>query len=815
MEAYRVPVEKLRWTCDPDQFDFDHTENLVPLQDFVGQDRAVRAIEFGLSVRRPGYNIFVTGLTGTGKMSAIKSYLQKIVQAREAALTPDQPEDWCYVQNFSDPDRPQAISLPRGKGKLFRAEIRDLHNVLRREIAKAFAGEDYQGKRKHILEEGQHQQQQLFQLLEREAEQEGFMLQISQVGVLLAPIINGKPASQNDYLALPEATRAAIEERRSAFMERVEETFNKAHLLEKETAQRIKELDGKVGEFATARPFEVLRASYKDHPKVVAYLDELRAFTLNNVDRFRPQEGQRPAAEGLNLETLRERDSLLAFEVNVFVDNSNTIGPPIIIENNPTYGNLFGKIERRTFMGAYFTDHTMLKAGALSLANGGYLVLNARDALTNPGVWEGLKRVIRNKELRLEDPLEQLSFIAPAGLRPQAIPIDVKVIMTGDSNIYELLSAYDEDFWEIFKVKADFDYEIDRTPDNVNAYASFICGCCQSDALKPFDRSGVAKVVEHGSRVAEDQTKLSSRFGQLKDLLIEADYWAGKEGSSTVKAEHVRKAIEEKVYRSNLVEERLREMIADDTIMVDIDGAVVGQVNGLAVYSLGDISFGKPSRITAKTFMGRGGVINIEREARLSGKTHDKGVLIFSGYLGYKYAQDKPLSVSASICFEQSYSGVDGDSASSTELYAILSSLSDLPIKQSIAVTGSVNQQGEVQPIGGVNQKIEGFFDVCKVKGLTGEQGVMIPSQNVKNLMLREDVVEAVAQGKFHIYAVKTIDEGIEILTGVKAGVRGEDGRYPEGTVNYLVDRRLRETAEGMKEFRANGKQKSEQPAEQ
>ncbi len=806
-ESLRVPVEKLRHNCDPDRFHFECTEHLSPLQEFVGQERAVRAIEFGLSVHRPGYNIFVTGLTGTGKMSAIQAYLQKVVSSRSAKMSEDQPEDWCYVQNFSDPDRPNAINLPRGRGKVLRAQIRDLLTAIKRDIGKVFAGEEYQMQRKRLLEEGQHQQQELLQQLERNAQQEGFLLQMSQMGVSLIPLLNGKPAIQEDYLALSEEIRSAIEGRRSHFMEAVGEAFQKAHKMEKETEQRIRDLDEHVSEFTIARPFDALKTEYKDFPNVLAYLDELRSYTLSNIDHFRQEEGPRPPGEGLNPEALRERDSQLAFHVNAFVDNSKTVGPPIIIEGNPTYGNLFGKIERRAFMGAYFTDHTMLKAGAIALANGGYLVVNARDVLTSPAVWETLKRVIRNREVRLEDPFEQLGLAVVQGLRPNPIPVDIKVIMIGDSNIYQLLSAYDEDFWEIFKVRADFNFEIDRTAENVDSYAAFICGCCQSDGLKPFDRSGVAKVVEYGSRLVEDQTKLSSRFGQIKDILIEADFWATMDGSFVIQAEHVRKAIEEKVYRSNLIQERMQDLIAEGSIMVDVDGAVVGQVNGLAVYDLGDISFGKPSRITARTFMGKGGVVNIEREAQLSGKTHDKGVLILSGYLGHKYAQDKPLSLSASLCFEQSYSGVDGDSASSTELYAILSSLSALPIRQNIAVTGSVNQRGEIQPIGGVNQKIEGFFDICKTKGLTGEQGVVIPIQNVKNLMLREDVVEAVAEGQFHIYAVSSIDDGIEILTGVKAGEKAEDGSYPEGTVNYRIDRRLNEIAEAMKDFHASAAQ--------
>jgi predicted ATP-dependent protease len=483
------------------------------------------------------------------------------------------------------------------------------------------------------------------------------------------------------------------------------------------------------------------------------------------------------------------------------VDNSETVGPPITIESNPTYGNLFGKIERRPVLGAYTTDHTMLKPGAINVANGGYLVVDVRELLMNPGAWEGLKRVIKTNEARLEDPFEQFGFLVPQGLKPEPIPTDLKVIVTGDHRLYQLLALYDEDFWELFKVKADFDYQIERTKEHLEAYAAFICGCCQTEELLTFERAAVAKVAEYGARLVSRQDKLSSRFGLIKDVVLESSYWAEQDGSARVEAEHVDKAVEEKIYRSNLIDEKVRDLITEGTLMVDLEGAVVGQVNGLAVYDLGVISFGKPSRITAKTFLGRDGVINIEREAKLSGKTHDKGVLILSGYLGSKYAKDEPLSLIASLAFEQNYEGVDGDSASSTELYAILSSLSSLAIKQGIAVTGSVNQQGQIQAIGGVNQKIEGFFEVCKAKGLTGEQGVIIPHQNVKNLMLREDVVKAVEDGKFHVYSVKTIDQGIELLTGVPAGKAGEDETYPEGTVNYLVDKRLREQAETMKSY--------------
>ena len=452
-------------------------------------------------------------------------------------------------------------------------------------------------------------------------------------------------------------------------------------------------------------------------------------------------------------------------------------------------------------MGAYTTDHTMLKPGAINEANGGYLVVDVRELLMNPGAWEGLKRVIKTNEARLEDPFEQFGFLVPQGLKPEPIPTDVKVIVTGDHMLYQLLARYDEDFWELFKVKADFDYQVEKTDENLEAYAAFICRCCQAEDILPFDRTAVAKVAEYGARLVSDQNKLSSRFGLIKDVVIESSYWAKQEESPRVYDRHINKTIEEKLYRSNLIDEKIRDLITEGTLLVDVGGETVGQVNGLAVYDLGVISFGKPSRITAKTFLGRDGVINIEREARLSGRTHDKGVLILSGYLGWRYAKDKPLSLNASLAFEQNYEGVDGDSASSTELYAILSSLSRLALKQGIAVTGSVNQQGEIQAIGGVNQKIEGFFEVCKAQGLTGEQGVIIPYQNVKNLMLREDVVEAAAEAKFHIYSVNTIDEGIELLTGVPAGETQEDGTYPEGTVNYLVDTRLREQAESMKSY--------------
>ena len=604
-----------------------------------------------------------------------------------------------------------------------------------------------------------------------------------------------------------EEERNAIEEKRSRLLQRVQETMVRLKTIEKDTQDKVKALDRNVGDMTLSDVFRTLLNECKGLPDVTSYLDSLREYTLSNLRMFMG-DGNEPAASpvqtGPQLLTTTQRNPYLPFEINIMVDNSATEAAAIVIESNPTWGNQFGRIERRAFMGAYFSDHMMLKAGSIHQANGGYLVLNVRDLLTNTGVWEGLKRTIRDTVTRLEDPAEHFGVVAPQGLRPQPMPWDAKVIVTGDEQLYRLLSTLDqEDFWEMFKVKAEFYSQIDLTPESVADYCSFICGICQSEKLLHCDRSGVSRIIEYGAKLVDDQAKLSTRFGLIKDLLVEADYWACKDSGKLVTGDHVQKALDEKVYRLNLVEEKIRRLITENTLMVDITGEVVGQVNGLVVYDLGDFSFGRPARITAKTFSGRRGVINIEREAKLSGRIHDKGVLILSGYLGWKFAQDKPLSLAASLSFEQSYEGVEGDSASSTELYAILFSLSDLPIKQGIAVTGSVNQKGEIQPIGGVNQKTEGFFDVCRVQGLTGDQGVIVPHQNVKNLMLRADVVEASKNGMFHIYAAKSVDEGIEILTGVPAGELSPEGTYPEGTVHYRVDSKLRKLARSLQGFYA------------
>lgn len=801
-DKYRVAVEQLRWQCDPADFHFRCTDELVPLQEFIGQDRAISSLEFGLKVEQPGYNIFVTGLTGTGRASVIKSYVERAMERRKERAEGYYPDDWCYVANLADPRCPQVARLPAGRGKVLRDQMQQLLDTIKEELARALGSEEYQKQRQALVEEGQAGHRDILQSLEAEAKAAGFLVQVSPTGVNLIPLVEGRPMNSQEFAALPDEERRRIEERQAELTGKVGETMKRLGALQKEAMQKIRDLQGRVAEVALERPFQELLAEYRDSAEVTRYLESLRDFTLDHIGLFQEKEQPTPAPFP---RPSPEADPTPAFQVNVFVDNGGAEGPPVVHEPNPTWGNLFGKVERRAVMGTYVSDHTMLRPGAVHMANGGYLILNMRDLLLNPGVWEPLKRVLKTKEARLEEPFEQFGFLAPHGLKPQTIPVDEKIIIAGDDLLYRLLAQHDEDFWELFKVKADFDFQIERSEENLEAYAAFVCGCCQREGLLHFDARGVAEVSEYGARLVADQHKLSSRFGQLRDLLVEADHWTRQDGAGVVGAKHVQKAIEQKLYRSKLVEERIRELIAQGTLMVDVEGEVVGQVNGLALYDLGDFSFGKPSRITAETFMGRRGVINIERESQLSGRIHDKGVLILSGYLGRKFAQNKPLSLSASLCFEQSYEGVEGDSASSTELYAILSSLSGLPVKQDIAVTGSVNQKGEVQPIGGVNQKIEGFFDICKTKGLTGRQGVIIPYQNLRNLMLREDVVQAVKEDQFHIWAVTTVGEGIEILTDVAAGERKPDGSYPEGTVNYLIDQRLSELAEGLRGFYREG----------
>ena len=804
---FEVTAEKLTWRCDLSFLPFTCTAEMTPLEDFIGQERAIRAIEFGLGVNKPGFNIFVTGLTGTGKTSIIKAFLKKVTSRRPSAedhFPP--PDDWCYVYNFADPDRPQALRVRGGWGKILKADMEQLVQTVQREAKRMFESDEFVRQRQAMIEELQRKQQGMMEAVMEEANKNNFALRMTPSGIVLLPMKNGKPMEEAEYLAFSAEEKKLLEEKRSEIEKKVDAALREGKKLEREIAEKLEAVEMQAGDYLIRIPLADLKEKYQDYPTLIAYLDGVRDHILKNLQRFKGAEAA-PGARPLVPLPMGEApgDPFLPYRVNVFVDNSDLQGPPIIVETNPTYHNLFGVIEKKPVMGGYTTDFTLIKAGSISRANGGYLVLYDRDVLANVGVWEALQRVIKNRELKIEEPGTFFGWVPPQGLRPDPIPTDTKVIMIGDPFLYRTLATVDPDFRETFKVKADFDFEINRSPENITAFACFISDYCQREKLHHFDPSGVARAIEHCARMVEDQNKLSTRFSDMADLLVESDYWAEKDKAELVSARHVERAIEEKAFRLNLIEQHLQQMIAEGTLLVDVQGNVVGQVNGLAVYQLGDFSFGKPSRITARTFMGRGGIVNIERESKMSGKTHDKGVLILGGYLGGKYAQERPLSLSSSICFEQSYDGVDGDSASSTELYAILSSLAEIPIRQDIAVTGSVNQKGEIQAIGGINQKIEGFYDLCRIKGLTGEQGVLMPRSNLRNLMLRLDVVDAVKEGKFHIFAAGTIDEGIEILTGVAAGERDSAGQYPASSINGRVERKLARFSEQQKQFAAAG----------
>ena len=806
LDKHRVLWEETCWTCKTEDFNFQCTDELTPLDRFIGQDRALDAIRFGLEVDKPGYNLFVTGLTGTGKTSAIKSHLESIIEDMERQEKSKPPCDWCYAHNFDDPDRPFALSLPAGEGKSLRSRMTYILALLREEMPKVFKSEQFEAERREMEEKGRLTTQEIMGALEQDARSQGFAVQMNQTGVTIFPMVENRAMSPEEYQALEEEQRKSVDEIRNQLMQQTQETMAKVREAEKESWDLIHDHERSAAQHRVADIFRPTVNAYENVPEVNHYLRHLADNVLDHLNLFKDDEAV-PSQTAPPMGSAPPSGSgpgnpFLAFEINLLVDNSDVVTSPIVVEPNPNWGNLFGRIERRATMGTYFSDHSMLKPGSIHQANGGYLVLNARDVLTYPPVWEGLKRVIRNREIRLEDPAEQNGFFVPQGLRPEPIPLDIKVIITGDESTYRLLTTVDnEDFWDLFKVKAEFDNKVDITPDNIDAYCAFICRTCEDEGLRAFDANGAARVIEFAARMVSDQKKLSTRFGQIKDLLIESDYWAGQASCELVLGEHVEQAVNKKIHRLNIVEERVQEMVENGSVLLDFTGSVVGQVNGLAVYDLGDFSFGRPSRITAQTFAGREGVINIEREASLSGSTHDKGVLILSGYLGAKFGQERPLTLSSSLCFEQCYDGVDGDSASSTELYAIMSSLSGLPLKQNLSVTGSVNQMGEIQPIGGVNQKVEGMFDVCRIAGLTGDQGVMVPHQNLRNLMLRADVVAAIKEGKFHIYSVRTIDEGLEILTGVTAGERGPHGEFPEGTVNGLVEKRLRELHQSMRGY--------------
>jgi predicted ATP-dependent protease len=791
---HRLRTEQLRWTCDPATVPFETTVEIHADEVILGQDRAVRALDLGLTVVQPGYNIYIAGPVGTGRTTYARQKIQ------HAAATRPVPPDWCYLYDFQQPDQPIAIPLPPGQGVQFRRDVEQLLDELKDGIRKLFASERFETRRSEVLQSFETRINEIWQGLETQARQLGYLLQRTPTGIVTVPVgPSGEPIAQELFAMLPEQQREEIQKHGRDLQEGVADALRRVRSLEREAREALRELEQQAVRSTAGDPVRRLQEKSQGSPRIVDWLGRLLADVVEHLDDFK--EAEEPAVPFPLPGLMRRGDRLLRYQANLFVDNSHAQGAPVIIESNPTFYNLLGKVEYRGEFGALVTDFTMIKPGAIQRANGGFLILQVKDVLLNPFTWEGLKRALKSREARIENIGDQFGAIPTATLRPEPIPLDVKVVLIGTPLLFQLLYVYDEDFRKLFKVKADFDTEMDRTPQTMADYARAIGALSNKHGLRPFDRSAVARVLEHSARLAEHQERLSTRFNDVAEVVFEAESWAALAGRKVVTAADVVTAIQEKVYRSNRIEERLRELIHRGQLLVDVTGAKPGQVNGLSVLQLGDYSFGHPSRITARTFVGARGVVNIERETEMSGRIHSKGVAILAAYLGGKYAQDRPLSLNASLTFEQTYSEVEGDSASSTELYALLSELAGAAIDQGIAVTGSVNQKGEVQPIGGVNEKIEGYYQVCKVVGLTGAQGVMIPAQNLPNLMLREEVVEAVRTDTFHVYAVHTVDEGLEVLTGVSAGEAGADGTYPEGTVNQRVSQRLTTLAERLRRF--------------
>ena len=797
-----LTIDKLRWRLDPATLPFETTEDLDPLKEIIGQKRGVEAFRFGMGMDKPGYNVFVTGSPGSGRMSTVRKILEEMSKKKGTV-----PDDLCYINNFKKTEAPILIKLEAGMGRKFKKEVRDFVDALKKEVPQLFGSQEYLNRKKEIMEEYEKKGKTFFKDLAKRVEEEGLALVDIQVGEIkrpeVMPLVDGNATPIDQVEALVEKGRfpkdeyEKLKEKRDALRKEVDGILLELRNLQKEIQERVNEMDRLMFMKLATEMAAPVKEKYQNQ-LIDGYFDDMLEDMTEHPQIFAPQ-AQQPHAQIPGMPP--GGDPFQPYEVSLLVDNGDQKGPPVIIESYPTYRNLFGSIERIVDRsGVWRTDFSKISAGSFIKANGGYLVLNLLDAIMEPGVWPALKRSLKTKKMEIQT-YDPFYLFTTTGLKPEPIEMDLKVVLISDNYAYSILSAYDEDMRKILKVRADFDTAMDKNEETIAHYAEFVKMRTNEDKLKPFDKKAVAALLEHAVRMAGRQEKISTSFPAITDLIREADYWAGEDNESVVQEKHVDGAIEAKIFRSNMVEERVQEMIDRGSLMIDVDGEAVGQVNGLAVYGMADYSFGKPSRITASTSMGRAGIINIEREADMSGSTHNKGVLILGGYLRKKYAQDKPLTMSASIAFEQSYSGVDGDSASSTEIYALLSSLSGVPLKQSVAVTGSVNQKGEIQPIGGVNQKTEGFYACCKSAGLNGNQGVMIPEANVKDLMLRKDVVEAVKEGKFHVWAVKTIDEGIEILTGKKAGAMKADGGYPRGSINYLVNEQLKKLAEGLKKF--------------
>lgn len=808
-----LDVDRLYRNCDLSSLKFETTQDLPSLdQPLIGQDRALESAGFGIKMNSEGYNLFALGPEETDKRNLLETLINREVESHEPS------SDWCYVCNYKDEQKPLAIELPAGKAKKFEEMMHQLASELPNALTATFESEEYQNQRQAIEEEAKEEEQRALRDLQSKAEGKGLTLMSSPSGFTIAPTKDGRVMNQDEVNNLPEEERKKLEEEVFSFQKELQETLRRMPTKQRKYREKKQELDKEIATYAVKDLIQEVENQFSDHPKVLQYLEATQKDIVDNVNRIINPWGSNPMQQAMG-GGQQERDTstpeddpvLWRYTVNVIVDNSELTGAPVIYEDNPTYTNLIGRIEHVTSqMGAMTTDFTHIKPGALHRANGGYLLIDAFRILTKPYAWDGLKRALQGKKLKIESPGEMYGLFSTKSLEAEAVDLDVKVILFGDRMLYYLLCEYDNDFRNLFKVEVDFENEIDWTSENLELYARLLGSMTSKNNLQPLHKSGVERVIEHASRIASDSEKITAQIRKVEDLLRESNYWASQNGNKVIDREDVQKAIDHQYYRSGRLRDRVLEEIKRKTIFIDTDGTRVGQVNGLSVLSIGNISFGRPTRITARVQLGRGEVSNIEREVEMSGPIHSKGVLILSSFLGSRYALDSPLSISASLVFEQSYSGVDGDSASSTELYALLSAIAEVPVSQSIAITGSVNQHGQVQPIGGVNEKVEGFFEICSHRGLTGDQGVLIPSANVKNLMLKSEVVEAVKAGKFHIYPVDHIDHGMELLTGIEMGEKDENENYPEGSINDRVKKALTQYAGIRQKYASptNGSQK-------
>ena len=785
-----LTAKDLKDVCNPNLFKFETTKELVDTSDLIyGQERGMKALEFGTDIDIKGYNLYLEGPGGVGKTMYTKKFLDTISKKKKT------PADWCYIYNFDNPNEPVAVELPAGQGKEFKDSMDGFIKEIRKDIKKTFNTDDFEKEKALIKQEFEAKRAALLEKLNQDASKYNFQVKAAQNGIYMMPIVNGKTIEEEEFDKLDPIIKQEYEEKSTIVQEQIMNVIGKIKQIERDADKKISEWQSNIALLTVSAHINFIKSKYKRNKKINKFLNDVKQDVLKNIPIFLDEDtaNKNTAQPSPNAKTT---DPCLNYRVNLFIDNSLRDGAPVIMDSNYSYHNIFGKLEYENYYGSLKTDHTMLKPGLLQQANGGYIIFQAKDLLTNMQCYESLKKALRVKELSIENVADQRSSMVMVSLKPEPIPLDLKVILIGNSDIYHTLLAMDSDFKKLFKIKVEFEDDAPITQENVNKLARFVHSFCIQENLPHLDKSAMGGIIEYASRIAGSNQKLSTRFNDLAQIIGEAATWATIAKSKVVTREFIDKALEKRIERVKKYDSKYLEMIQENSLLINTSGYEVGEINGLTVLTIGDYTFGKPAKITVNTYTGKNGIVNIEREVELSGSSHSKGVLILNGYLGELFAQDIPLCLTASICFEQLYNGVDGDSASSTELYGLLSSLSGIPINQSIAVTGSVNQKGQIQPIGGVNEKIEGFFQICKLRGLDGSHGVMIPVQNVKNLQLSSEVVDAVKNKKFHIYSVSTIEEGIEVLTGVPAGKKDKNGKFPAGTINYLVYEKLKKYAQ-------------------